>query len=83
MKIAQYVDDNLYLEGLDLSWNDLLSNDFIPLLHALSKNVSLKSLNLSCNTIIDKKDQNATVSFMFDSLLSEYAERRHEALMAG
>ncbi len=56
--VSEFIEDSQYLEKLDLSWNNLLPNDFAVLFDVLAKNVTLKTLNLSCNTIIDKQYQN-------------------------
>ena len=70
--VASLLEKSEYLEDLDLSWNNLLANDFNILFTVLSKNRTLRCLNLSCNTIIDKADQNNEIDFKFDSLLEEY-----------
>ena len=62
-RLATFVENSEYLEDLDVSWNDLLTNDFDPLLHVLSNNKTLVTLNLSSNIIIDKKDQNNKFDF--------------------
>ena len=70
--VTQFLDESLYLEDLDVSWNDLVPLSFTPMLEVLSRNKSLKSLNLSWNTIIDKADQNNKFDFKFQSALLEY-----------
>ena len=56
--IAEFLDKSHFLEDLNLSWNNLRPKDFEELFPVLSHNRSLRTLNLSCNMIIDKKDQN-------------------------
>ena len=53
-KIARFVDDSTTLEDLDLSWSDVIPHYFGPLLEVLSRNKTLRSLNLSWNLIIAK-----------------------------
>lgn len=72
-KISEFLDESEYLEDLDLSWNNLLPQDLFPLFNALAKNLTLKSLNLSSNTLLDKADQISTIDFKSDSLLEDYA----------
>ena len=55
-RLATFVEKSEYLEDLDISWNDLIPLDFVPLLHVVSTNKTLVSLNLSCNSLIDKQD---------------------------
>ena len=57
-KIADFVKESQYLEDLDLSWNNFLPLDFGHLFNVLSTDQTLRSVNLSCNTIIDKEHQN-------------------------
>lgn len=55
-KVADFVKESQYLEDLDLSWNNFLPLDFGHLFNVLSRNLTLRSLNLSCNTIVDKEN---------------------------
>ena len=55
-KVADFVKESQYLEDLDLSWNNFLPLDFGHLINVLSRNLTLRSLNLSCNTIVDKEN---------------------------
>lgn len=80
---AQFLEHSEYIEDLDLSWNNLLANDFTVLFTVISNNKTLRSLNLSCNTIIDKADQNNEFDFKFDTIMEDYVERRRLALEAG
>ena len=57
-KVAQLIDESEYLEDLDVSWNNSLPQFFIPILAALSRNKSLRTLNLSNNNLLDKADFN-------------------------
>ena len=82
-KVARFVDESVFLEDLDVSWNDLIPMHFTPLLEALSRNRKLKSLNLSWNTIIDKADQNNKVSFEVRSALDDYVAERQNAIEQG
>ena len=71
-RIASFVMQSEDLEELDLSWNNLQPNDFVPLFHVLSANRTLVHLNLSCNMIIDKADCNKEYDLKFGSALEEY-----------
>ena len=71
------------MEDLDLSWNDLRPMDFAPLLQVLSINRTLVSLNLSCNSIIDKADQNNVYKFNFISAINQYVQMRISAIRQG
>jgi len=83
-KIADFVKDSMFLEDLDLSWNNLLPLDFCHLFNVLSRNLTLRSLNLSCNTIINKENQNdKVINNAFQSMLDDYVFRRREAAFAG
>lgn len=55
-RLAVFVEKSEHLEDLDVSWNDLLPLDFVPLLNVLSNNKTLVTLNLSCNMLIEKHD---------------------------
>ena len=57
--------------------------DFEDLFPVLSHNRSLRTLNLSCNMIIDKKDQNNKFELKMVSFMEDYVRRRQEALKAG
>lgn len=57
-KVAKFVEESEYLEVLDLSWNDTRPWHFPPLMDSISRNKTLKSLNLSWNNLIDKADMN-------------------------
>ena len=61
--IAQMIDESEHLEDVDLSWNDLLPSDFACLFPVLARNTTLRYLNLSCNMIINKKEQNNPYKF--------------------
>ena len=67
--ISQFVEESVFLEVLDLSWNDLIPLAFTPLLNVLENNRSLKVLNLSWNQIIDRADQNNQGHFHYKSAL--------------
>ena len=54
--LTAFIDESEHLEDLDLSWNDLMPTDFDILFRVLDRNRSLRYINLSCNTIVDKKD---------------------------
>lgn len=49
----------------------------------LARNRTLHSLNLSCNNIIDKADQNNPFDFNFISAMQDYVQRREDAIKAG
>jgi hypothetical protein len=66
-----------------VSWNDLVPLSFVPLLEVLAKNRTLKSLNLSWNSIIEKADQNNEFEFKVQSALLEYVQQRREAIEKG
>ena len=68
------------MEDLDLSWNNLIPSDFAELFNVLGQNKTLRSLNLSCNMLIDKKDQNNKFDFNFLSAMDEYVKRRNASL---
>ncbi len=70
--IAQLVEDSDNLEDLDVSWNNFLPGDFTNLFNALSKDKEIRTLNLSCNMIIQKAAQNNLIDFRFDTALEEY-----------
>lgn len=55
-KIADFVKESQYLEELDLSWNNFLPLDFGHFFNVLSRNLTLRSLNLSCNTLVDQEN---------------------------
>lgn len=74
--VARFVEESNFLEDLDLSWNDLIPSNFVPLLDVLSRNKMLKSLNLSWNMIIDKAAQNNPISFEVRSALDDYVKAR-------
>ena len=57
-RLATFVKESEHLEDLDVSWNDFLPLDLVPLFNVLSENRTLVSLNLSCNMILEKMDQN-------------------------
>ena len=82
-RLANYVENSEYLEDLDISWNDLLPIDFVPLFNILSNNKTLVRLNLSCNFIIDKLDQNNPVDLKNKSAMDQYVEMRQQAIKAG
>ena len=82
-RLANYVENSEYLEDLDVSWNDLLPIDFVPLFNVLSNNKTLVRLNLSCNFIIDKLDQNNPVDLRNKSAMDQYVEMRQQAIKAG
>ena len=54
--LTAFIAESEHMEDLDLSWNDLMPADFVILFSVLDTNRSLRYINLSCNTIIDKKD---------------------------
>lgn len=83
-KIADFVNESQYLEDLDLSWNNFLPLDFGHFFNVLSRNLTLRSLNLSCNTLVDQKNQNdIEIDEDFKSKLEDYVWRRREATHAG
>ena len=60
-----------------------MPNDFAVLFDVLPDNRTLRSLNLSCNTIINKADHNNKIDFNFDSAYQDYINRRKDAIKAG
>ena len=52
-KVTEFLAESERLEDLDLSWNALIPTDFAEFFLVLSKNTTLRTLNLSCNTIIE------------------------------
>lgn len=82
-KIAVFVKESQYMEDLDLSWNNFLPLDFCNLFIVLSRNITLRSLNLSCNTIVNKENQNdLEIDEAFKEQLEDYVFRRREANLA-
>ena len=81
--IAKYIDESKYLENLDLSWNNLIPGDFAIIFDVLQSNTTLKSLNLSCNTIIEKQFQNNPIDWNFHSAFDSLIARRKDAIKAG
>ena len=73
---SEYLKNSHHLEDLDLSWNNLIPNDFTVMLEILGENKTLRSLNLSCNMLIDKNDQNNKFDFKFNTALQEYIRNR-------
>ena len=55
--LAQLVQNSEALQDLDLSCNDCVPMHFESLLKALAYNHTLHTVNLSWNTLIDRKDQ--------------------------
>lgn len=47
--LAVVLDDNKYLEELDLSWNNLAPRDMLKVTNTLGKNRTLRHLNLAWN----------------------------------
>ena len=82
-QVARFVEESAFLEDLDLSWNDVIPVHFTPLLDVLSRNRSLRSLNLSWNMIVDKAAQNNPVSFEARSALDDYVKARQDAINEG
>ena len=83
-KIADFVKESQYLEELDLSWNNFLPLDFGHFFNVLSRNLTLRSLNLSCNTLVDQENQNDfEIDEDFKSKQEDYVFRRREAAHAG
>ena len=68
-EITTLISNSEYIEDLDLSWNDLLPSYFSSLFKVLARNRSLRYLNLSCNTLIDKADQNNKFDFGYVSAM--------------
>ena len=81
--ISEYLKNSEFLEDLNLSWNNLRPKDFEVLFPVLSSNRTLRSINLSSNMIIDKRDQNNKFSLTEISFIDEYVKRRQKALKAG
>ena len=54
--IATFLEESEHLQDLDISWNNLIPRDFLPLLKVISRNKTLRILNLSCNSLLEKKD---------------------------
>ena len=81
--VSQLLLESQYLENLDLSWNNLLPKDFAVLFDVLADNKTLRSLNLSCNTIINKADHTNKIDFKFDSAFQDYNNQRKDAIKAG
>ena len=79
-RLATFVDKSEYLEDLDISWNDLIPLDFVPLLQTISTNKTLVSLNLSCNSLIEKQDQNQSYDLKNISAMDQYVELRKQAI---
>lgn len=73
----------MYLEVIDLSWNDCLPKHFVPLLGVLSRNLTIKSLNLSWNNLLEKSDMNNAFDVTNDSLLADYVNARSAAIKNG
>ena len=82
-KVSRFIEESKHLEDIDLSWNDLIPPNFTSLFYVLSRNKTLRSLNLSCNTIIDKSDQNKEISFTYQSLYDQYLQQRRESIERG
>ena len=53
-KLCEYLYTNSHLKQLDISWNELTSMQYRPLLECLSQNQNLQELNLSHNRLMDK-----------------------------
>ena len=70
--IAQFMENSENLEDLDLSWNNLLPTDFSKIFNAISSNITLRTLNLSGNMILEKATQNNKIDFRFNTALEEY-----------
>ena len=51
---CEYLSKKPYVEDLDLSDNRLDPKQFLPILQALSKLLSLKQLNISWNLLLEK-----------------------------
>ena len=81
--VSQLLLESQYLENLDLSWNNFMPKDFAVLFDVLADNKTLRSLNLSCNTIINKADHNNKIDFNFDSAFQDYSNQRKDAIKAG
>lgn len=54
--LAQYINKNNFLKKLDISWNELNSKSYIPLIQALGKNRQLTYVNLSHNILLSSKE---------------------------
>lgn len=65
--VAKFLNESSFLEDLDLSWNNLIPSDFKLFLEVLSNNRTLRVLNLSCNMLVEKRDQNNKFDFDFQS----------------
>ena len=74
--ISVYLKNSQYLEDLNLSWNNLRPTDFDCLFPVLGSNRTLRTVNLSSNMIIDKKDQNNKFSLTELGAMDEYVKRR-------
>lgn len=74
-KVAQFLDESEYLEDLDVSWNNSLPQSFIPIFDALSRNKSLRTLNLSNNNILDKADFKNQHDEKFKTAFDKYLQR--------
>ena len=74
--ISEYLANSQFLEDLNLSWNNLRPKDFECLFPVLSSNRTLRTINLSSNMIIDKKDQNNKFQMRMISEMDEYVKRR-------
>ena len=64
-KIVEFVTHNGKLEALDISWNNFRPPDFLVLMNYLSKNVCLRSLNVSWNLIIEGREQIEKTNFRY------------------
>ena len=81
--VARFLGDSSYLEDLDLSWNNLIPTDFKYFLEVLTNNRTLRVLNLSCNMLVDKRDQNNEFDFNFQTAMDEYVKERRQAISMG
>ena len=63
--IVNFLEDNVILEELDLSWNSFAPADFVLLMESLSKNNILRVINLSWNLMIPSKLQKGRSDFRY------------------
>ena len=64
-KLIEFLESSGILEQLDISWNNFIPNDFIPITESLQNNTLLRALNLSWNLMTISGEQKARSKFMY------------------